>query len=697
MTQDAKAGFEWFRSLRTLLYDAYWPPFHPKLDYDPAKGVRVAKEMNANSIRFGSIGKWALYQSSIMFKHAELGSRDLLGETASLARKEGIKTIAYIPVGHGLPKPALESVRPEWLYTLDDGLPPADSRHFGGPGVLPVCTFGAYRKDIIGVLKEIADGYEVDGLYIDGPYQGWIFENSICQCASCKASFEAACGMELPSNAELKSERKSKDLEARLAAHSSFVASGLSELMSQIGAVAASKKLPLLFNACAMEYLGSEAQTSLAKLANGFLVESSMGGIKGIGKGLHHGKTIWNYTHSHSCWPRRSELELEEGDELSALLSVAQGATPIVSYAGRFLYDSSVKEPVARTFKYMASIEEASSGARPVKHCAIVCPCGLRAAPTWEGKHHSDDQAIQAANEILRESQIQCAALPRELLLDKESLGKYSFVFLPSFDKLSEAEASALLDFVSAGGGLFATGTRLVEEASKGASGAKALSSLFGVAPAKPSAKLTEFMDMLRWDQADSAPWDCYLKCREGFFGGSAAPAFAKRMLSVGEYLALDVMEGSELLADIAIGGDFQASTPGIVGRRVGKGYALFSPSSIEIVARRNSDRLLQELIAFLCGRVSPRPQPLNVEGAKRIFANLFERPGAALLHLVDKDMERASAVIDVSVRLPAGAVAASVKRLSDGFPVQFSFKDGLLSLKGLTLLRRECIEITFK
>jgi len=679
MTQSAESSFEWFRSLRTLLYDAYWPPFHPKLDYDPAKGVRVAKEMNANAIRFGSIGKWALYQSKTMFKHAELGGRDLLGETVALARKSGVKTIAYIPVGHGLPKPSLESLRPEWLFTLDDGLPPKGSLHFGGPEVLPVCTFGAYRKAIMKVVEEIVSGYDIDGVYIDGPYQGWIFENLICQCDSCKAAFAEDSGMELPSNAELHAKRKSKELEARISAHASFVASGLAELMSKIGAAASARKLPLLFNACAMEYLGAEAQTELTKLANGFLVESSMGGIKGIGKGLYHRKTIWNYTHAHSCWPRRSDPEIEAGDELSALLSVAQGATPIVSYAGRFLYDSSFKAPVARTFKYMASLEAAVSGSKPVAHGAIVCPCGLRSSPS--------DKSVLSFSELLGERHVQRYALPREALLDKDALSNLSFAVLPSFESLSEDEAANLVEFVKAGGGVLATGRGLADAAFASSDAAKALSSLFGVAPAKPSAKLSALMASLRWDQAGSDPWDCYLKCRDGIFAGHA--------LSVGDYAPVEALEGSETLAEIAIGGDSQGSVPGIVRRRLGKGWTVYVPSSLEEVAWRNGEILLKALLASLCATVSRLPQPCELDAPKGVFSNLFERKGSLLLHLVDKDMERASTTLAFSLRLPGAP--ASAKRLSDGSALDFEFKDGVLSAKGLTLRRKECIEISLK
>ena len=68
----ALPSLEWLRRSRTLLYDAYWPPFHPRLAYDPAEAVAPAVRLGADAIRFGTIGKWALYPSRVMPNHPDL-------------------------------------------------------------------------------------------------------------------------------------------------------------------------------------------------------------------------------------------------------------------------------------------------------------------------------------------------------------------------------------------------------------------------------------------------------------------------------------------------------------------------------------------------------------------------------------------------------------------------------------------------
>ena len=46
------SAYEWIRSTRVLIAEAYNPPFYPSLDYEPEKAVRIAQELNADSLRY---------------------------------------------------------------------------------------------------------------------------------------------------------------------------------------------------------------------------------------------------------------------------------------------------------------------------------------------------------------------------------------------------------------------------------------------------------------------------------------------------------------------------------------------------------------------------------------------------------------------------------------------------------------------
>ena len=66
------------KQLRTFLYDAYWPPFAPELAFDAKRGAELCRAAGADSVRFGSIGKYAFYPSKIYPQHPDLNGRDLL-------------------------------------------------------------------------------------------------------------------------------------------------------------------------------------------------------------------------------------------------------------------------------------------------------------------------------------------------------------------------------------------------------------------------------------------------------------------------------------------------------------------------------------------------------------------------------------------------------------------------------------------
>jgi len=84
----------WVRSIRLLIAEGYSPPFYPALDYDPKKAVAIARELGCNALRFPSFSYVAYFPTKTkMPRHPELGSRDLLRETADLCADAGIKLV----------------------------------------------------------------------------------------------------------------------------------------------------------------------------------------------------------------------------------------------------------------------------------------------------------------------------------------------------------------------------------------------------------------------------------------------------------------------------------------------------------------------------------------------------------------------------------------------------------------------------
>jgi hypothetical protein len=673
---------EWLRRSRTLLYDAYWPPFHPHLDYRAADGIAIAQRLGANVIRFGTCGKWALYPSAVMPPHPELGSRDLLDETVTAAHAAGIKVVAYVPVGHGLPAELLATQRPQWRFILDGGTTPAPIHHFGAPALGPVCPFGPYRADLLAMVREVVSGYAVDALYLDGPYYAWIF-SGICQCAGCATSFRAATGLDLPRNAE-RTQIDDAEISHRVQRHRAWVASELVALIRDIRAIARTRDLPLLLNGCAAEYLSGAEQQAVIDAVDGFLLESHQGGIKGVGRGVIHHKLVWNYTHRHNCWNRRSTPALEADNALAGHLAVAQGATPIVSYAGRFFTTEAHAAPLQRLFSNIAACEADAWDSEAAPWAAVIAATDLQPTEGWaKDQRRNQDANLYAISAMLRDAGVQQVAMPHTLLAEPQRLAAYAVVVLAGVSYLDAASVTGLRAYVAAGGGLVVTG-----DTPRDAAGRFVLGDLFGCAPLTPDPALSTVLAAHRWDQVD-APWDVYLKATV------AAPAEVTReVLPVGEFTLVQPQPGAEVLAELVLGSGWQAVAPGVVSHRFGRGRAVYIPTAIELtwespgVERR--DRGLSGLLAAVCDHVARTARPYRLTAPTGVFSNLLAKPGCGLLHLVDQVPEREQ--VTCSVTLPTGVTA--VRDLFSGQDLHLNHEAGRTQVT-LTWTRAACLRIT--
>jgi len=94
------AAYEWIRSTRTLIAEGYNPPFYPSLDYQPEKAVRIARELNADSLRYPAASYYAYFPAKSGYPvHPELQG-DPMRRTVELSREAGLRNVAYVPLNH---------------------------------------------------------------------------------------------------------------------------------------------------------------------------------------------------------------------------------------------------------------------------------------------------------------------------------------------------------------------------------------------------------------------------------------------------------------------------------------------------------------------------------------------------------------------------------------------------------------------
>ena len=76
-----KDSFDWIKTARVFLLDAYYPPFTPELEYDADLLSETVADMHGNVVRIGTMGMYATIQGIRFSTHPDQGDRDILAET----------------------------------------------------------------------------------------------------------------------------------------------------------------------------------------------------------------------------------------------------------------------------------------------------------------------------------------------------------------------------------------------------------------------------------------------------------------------------------------------------------------------------------------------------------------------------------------------------------------------------------------
>jgi hypothetical protein len=114
----------WLTTCRTMICEAYNPPFYPSLDYEPAKAIQIATTLNADSLRYPAASYFAYFPTKSSYPvHPEL-KRDPFRETVDLAHKNGLKVVAYVPLNHPFMDVTSKDPRyKDWSKKFADGTP----------------------------------------------------------------------------------------------------------------------------------------------------------------------------------------------------------------------------------------------------------------------------------------------------------------------------------------------------------------------------------------------------------------------------------------------------------------------------------------------------------------------------------------------------------------------------------------------
>lgn len=162
----------------------------PRIDAEAM--VRDAKTYGATAICVSGGGIVAFYRTRVPHHPPSraLGDRDLLAEIVPVARREGIRVLARID--SSCARKVVAEEHPEWFTRTARGEFCEVSGHY-----VTCPNGGYYRGRMVEIVREIVEGYGVDGIWNNqGKFGAW--ETGLCYCDSCRTLFRDEHGHELP-------------------------------------------------------------------------------------------------------------------------------------------------------------------------------------------------------------------------------------------------------------------------------------------------------------------------------------------------------------------------------------------------------------------------------------------------------------------------------------------------------------------
>ncbi len=561
------------RPHRVFLLESYFPPFHPRLEYDPEATVARVADMGCDVLRFGTIGKWALYPSAFMPQHPELGGRDLVLPTRNLARERGLRFAAYVPTCHTLPLAITDGLRPEWTRRATPEGEPAPAFGQFGNLVRPICWASPYRAAFEGIVREVVERFDPDALYFDSWRTQYFasrapgLDHPVCYCAGCQAQFG-----EIPHRPD---GRYTEAERARLRDYAAWYVDLTHAAFQGARALADAHGLPMLVN----RYLRSTPwDQRVLRGHEGVLFESHpelVARVEGIGLGTARGQTVWQYVGNYDSWPRL----VPPGDVATAqeaVTSAAFGAQPAVAAGNRLLYGDA---PALRAaMGALAELTDRIGPFAPTRWAAVVAG--------------GNDQALHGVMRALLDHQLPVETIDRTDV-ERVDLARYAVIVLPDVAELS-AEAIAALRAYR--GGLVALG----RVAAPDLVGCEVLETGF-VPP-----------DNMAWGR----PWDVYLQDREQETDGRRLPVPAFQRIAPGPETTVHAWV-------VAVGADADTTYPGVV--RYGR--AAYVTADMGAIYETTRHRGVGDLIADVARAVAAAPPPVEVRGPVGLAVSVVEGP----------------------------------------------------------------------
>jgi hypothetical protein len=466
----AISAYEWIKSTRILICEAYNPPFYPALDYRPEKAVNIARELNADSLRYPAASYFAYFPTKSGYPiHPELKG-DPFKETVERCKAAGLRVIAYVPFNHPFMDTTSKDPRyAEWSKKFADGKPMTTS-HYGYATYYEGCINSPLRDVIRSLVREVLTQYDVDVMYFDGPYQGMNHGRDFCHCKFCQAAYQKRFGKAVPDQDGI-SREDDVQYQNWLA---NEVEIGLFREIREM--IRKTRDVPVLFNDTSL-LSRREWRAHAVPVADGFMFEAAETPeekLFNMQLGQSTGKVTWTYVSTHTQYNKEHMKDPAvrgwfsypvESQELllDGATAIAAGAGLVYWSMSRFFYqpDSPLAYESGRYVKEIFDFHQKHEGLlRTLKSQPQVgIMVGSQTIDWFNGKHYVSKaypNYFHGAYKLLKANSYEAEPF-LDWMTSPELLAKYQLVYVPNCACLSDQQCAMLRDYVRRGGTLIAT------------------------------------------------------------------------------------------------------------------------------------------------------------------------------------------------------------------------------------------------
>jgi hypothetical protein len=626
---------EWLQTARVFLIDAYQPPFVPELEYDAEAIAETMVDMNANVLRFGTMGKFATIQGVRFSTHPDQGDRDLLGETITACKKRGIKVAAYISTGHKVAWSMVTGKFPEYAHISRPGGGPEKLQMMIGEDHGTVCWMTPYRDAWMDLVEHVVRDYDVDAMYFDAwrPLYFWTGMQT-CYCDGCKNGFKEATGHDIPYHSNRK-DYSDEELTIINKYHQWYFEEFIKIVQETRRLIKSYKDVPLISNVGNPVSMAN-TDPRILEAMDAFLYERGESILKraeGVSLAKGVGLDVWPYVGVYNTWQRVAYDGYNFQQQI--LTNLMFGGGSIIAQPYPYVEHTENRQYVKDAFEIIARNEEDISGLENYPYVAVAYshndPEGHRKSNWWASANARN--ASLGAFAACIHNHIQVCSLHEFILDDPEKLNKYKVLYLADETYLSDQRIQNIEEFVRNGGGLVVGyGTSLYDE--KGQKQNRfGLEELIRVKPIKPDRELEEFN--YKYSSKVGGPSDLYLMANARGVN-VLGNYWRNRLVPLWFYEQVEVLEGGEAIMNAVTGDGRRSVLPGVVISDYGKGKVVYCTSTIESLYLEEGIYVLGELIRDLINSVTPEEKLYTIEAPASLMTNLAEKEDTWVIHMTN-------------------------------------------------------------